>query len=197
MIKNFFTGAPSASDPYQTGSMITSPVFGYKSDSSVITDVAQAAGNLPTSFTRLVSTLTNPSTYINLGKAAAGGIESIPGISDWYDRHATEKGLPTLTDSRATFDNFIQGLKDQYGSIENIKRSLVEDPAGSYLVFQGLVEGGAAAAEKVGATGVAEKLGTLAEKTRPGALLDTAKGVGESKVFDPIKAKATECYTKP
>ena len=164
----FFAPKPTGESPYETGSPFTSPLIPYGEEKRGAGEVAiGGAVNIPTSIIRLAKGLIDPRTYLNLGRAAAGGIQSIPGISDFYDKFSTEKGRETLAKNRETFDNFVEGLESQYGSWENIKRSIMEDPAGTAFVVRGLMEGASGVAGKAGLPKTAKVLKTTGETVLP------------------------------
>ena len=155
----FFAETPSGPSPYETGGLFTSPVTSYEptADTSIFGSLiqglkvsGQAIANIPTSALRLGKAAIDPRTYIGLGRAGAGGIQSIPGISNFYDAVVkTEEGKKALVENRITFQNFTEGLKDQYGSLENIKRSIAEDPIGTFVLARGLMEGGARLSQRL------------------------------------------------
>jgi hypothetical protein len=180
----FFESKPSGETPYQTGSAFTSPIVKYGSESnSPLATVAKAAVNLPTSTIRFAEGLLNPSTYTNIGQALAGGIQSIPGISQFYDKMSTAKGQENLQSNREAFHTFVDGLERQYGSWENIKRSIAEDPAGTALVVRGTMEGAAGISKLAGADELAGGIRNVAKNVVPiekvaGLVSKTPKMVG-------------------
>jgi hypothetical protein len=188
--------------PYQTGSFESSPLVPYSGKEGLLTGALKTAANVPTSAVRLIEAAVNPKTYIGLGQTIAGGIQSIPGIKEWYDKHSSGRGAEILEGNREAFSQFVEQIGNQYGSYENIKRSVVEDPVGTALLLRGLLEGGAkmttgktSAALKTGAETVfpIEKAidGVSTLKTNIGKMK-----IGEQLTPEQITSKITQAKPK-
>lgn len=139
----FFAEQATGVSPYQTGRFESSPLVPYSGKEGLVTGTLKTAANVPTSAVRLIEAAVNPKTYIGLGQTIAGGIQSIPGIKEWYDKHSSGRGAEILEGNREAFSQFVEQIGNQYGSYENIKRSVIEDPVGTALLLRGLLEGGA------------------------------------------------------
>ena len=124
-----------------------------------------AASNLLPSAGRLISDVTAPihspiQTAKGLGGIALGAAQKlIPG------RQGSEQNIEAL----GTF------FKDRYGGLENIKRTIAEDPAGILADLSGFLTGGAGlAAKSAGMVGRAAQVArTAAPATRGGRALST------------------------
>lgn len=173
--------APRApSSPYDTGSPLTSPVFPSKPTDSPAAFLGKTLVNAPTSLIRTakdvgssVLNIFNPNlqnnTLAKIAKTGAGAVEKIAGRIS---------GKPIQSEDTQQFDAIVQGLKDRYGSIDNIKRTISEDPAGVALDIAAALEGGGALAEKGGLETTGKVLRTAGESVNPVRVL--AKPAGEA-----------------
>ena len=166
--RGFLEPNPSGDSPYQTGKLLTSPVipYGQKSRGMIETGLLGVA-NAPTSLFRVAEALVNPMTYVNIGRTGAGGLQSVPGIKQFFDKVSTAKGKEILDTNREMFHGFIDTIRNQFGSVENIKRSIAEDPIGTGLIVRGLLEGASGITRKAGIEGTAGVLGKMGEAAFP------------------------------
>lgn len=197
-----FDPNPTGESPYKTGNFFTTPLLDYTPSQGLGATVTKAALNVPSSALRLGKAIVDPRTYWNLGKVAAGAVESIPGIREIYDQipdkspfvQNPEKSRAMIEDTRAAFNNFADNLFNSYGTMANLRRSLTEDPVGVFLIGQGLARGGSAAASKLGLNKTAEVLSKTAEQTTPKNLYSSAKGYVSPN--QPIEGQIVGDYTK-
>lgn len=123
--------------------------------------IAPMLKNLPKSTARLgidmAKTMGNlPATMKSLGQVAAGGVEKLLGTG-------TGEHIPN-------WDAFTQGIKDRYGSLGNLYKTMETDPAG-FMTDVSAVLGGAGAVTRSGALSRAGKATNL--------LYGTSKGAGK------------------
>jgi hypothetical protein len=136
--------------------------------------------------------------------AAAGGLEKgaqaiidrIPVLKKFQNRNVPE-GAPEndIKDKNtATFDAVTQFFKDRYGSLDNAKKTMINDPAGFALDLSTLFSGGSAALG--GASKVAETAGAARAAEVLGKVSDVAETA--SRVTDPVlgATKAAELALK-
>ena len=204
----FFAPTPTGESPYETGSVLTSPITSYQpsQDESIsgafkqgLKIAGQGLANVPTSAARLAKAAVDPRTYVNLGRTLAGGIQSAPVVKNLFDKLVTtEKGKEVLQTNRDAFGGFVEGLKDQYGTAENIKRSLAEDPIGTILIARGLFEGGVKFSQKL--KGIEPKPKTPTTKTvapfKESYKPEVAKEFAEVGVKAPVSAVTTSKFVQ-
>lgn len=94
---------------------------------------AKALGNVPSSAFNLAknvgSAILHPiKTVEGLGKVAVGGVEKL---------------IPGQQGQEDAFNQFAQGLKERYGSLENLQRTATNDPFGFGSEILGAITGGA------------------------------------------------------
>lgn len=128
--------------------------------------------------------ITHPvKTIESLGKVTAGGIQSIPGVKELYDAHATTKGKETLDSNRQAFNSIIDHFGKRYGGnnaqevLKNIGDTAYKDPAGFALDLSLLIGG---------AGGTVTKAGEFAKIPELAKAGQTISKVGE--IVDPLRA---------
>ena len=141
----------------------------------------KAIGNVPSSAINLgsnvISAVTHPiDTATNITKTAAGAGEAIG--------HAVGLGDKTqIRSEEQQFYDLANALKQRYGGIENIKKTLIEDPVGVAADISALFSGGAGVASKLGMAKTAGELSKASQFVEPTNLISKAKtAVGESTV---------------
>jgi len=139
-----------------------------------------AISNIPKSVGGLVggitSAVTHPvETVKTLGKIAVGAGEA--GIG-------AVSGEKVDTPETQTFGNLVDYFKNRYGGVENVKRTIAEDPAGFALDVSMFLDAGASAAGKIGDVSkigeiskAGEVAGKIGETVDP--LRNTAKLAGK------------------
>ena len=165
------TSEPPAPSPYDTGSFLTSPIIKYKRG-DLGTVLPKAIANLPTASIRTaeqigsgILNIFNPdfiqkqftqgntegskNTLVNLSKFGSGLLEK--GFSQLFGKNIESEDTKTV-------DAVKQGILDRYGSWENVKRTIAEDPTGLLLDISSLMEGGGALISRAGLKNV----GTIA-----------------------------------
>lgn len=131
-----------------------------------------AAKNLPASAkqfaTGLYEAVTQPvqtaKAVLDVGAGALRSAlpESVRSFIDRFDVN------PAATQRAVDMANAVGGMyKDRYGSYENIKRTLAEDPVGAAADLSTLLSGGAGVAKIGQAPAVANALATAAKVTNP------------------------------
>ncbi len=135
--------------------------FPASQDDNLLTGGLKAIGNIPSSAVNLAGNLGNAilhpiSTIKNVGDVISGGVE---------------KGLDTLgattnvdTAEKQKFDAMVGGLKDRYGSLDNLRKTLTNDPTGSALDIATILEGGGAGLR------IAGKAGEISELSKAGEI---------------------------
>ena len=136
---------------------------------------SSAVGNLPGSAWQLAKDVTAPihslvETATALGGLAAGGSQRVA--------RSTRKMLGVESEEpgaqEGNVDALISFVSERYGGLENIKRTVAEDPAGFLADIAGLAMGGGGAVAK--AAGTAGKLGSVAKKvSQAGRAIDPAR----------------------
>ena len=91
------------------------------------------------------------------------------GFDKSEDRNYKDHKIP----NQKAGEDFVGYLDDRYGSLDAVKRTAMEDPAGMLLDVSGLITGGGTAAAKMG--GTVGKVGQKAQSV--GAALDPMTGV--------------------
>ena len=125
---------------------------------------SSAAQNLPGSAWQFAKDVTAPihspiETAKGLGGIAAG---------------AFQKLIPGEQESEKNVDALMEFVKERYGGLEEIKRTVAEDPAGFLADIASLAMGGGGLAAKV--AGTAGKLGSVAKKVgQAGRAIDPAR----------------------
>lgn len=155
--------APLARESYLSESV---PRFGKNLLTSTGNLIKDTAGSL----VNVLNPDMEQNTLANLGKAGVGAAELfIPG----------EQGQEKY--ARAIGDFY----KQRYGSIDNIKKTLYEDPAGALADISTVLTGGAGALKGAASLGKAGKLAKVANVVgRAGELSDPLRGItkGVSKI---------------
>lgn len=139
--------------PYDTGNVFTSPILSQPKGGSFSGALARSPVNIPTSAARNiaggVSAITHPvETLTGATRAISGGLQEAMG---GYKSMLTGKA-PEKIDNQATqtFDTIVKSMQDRYGSWENIKRTIAEDPTGFALDVSLALEGGGGALTRAG-----------------------------------------------
>jgi hypothetical protein len=140
--------------------------------------------NLPRSALNLgidtAKTIANiPGTMKALGKTAAGGIEKLTGLG-------TGEDIPN-------WDAFSQSMKDRYGSLGNLYKTMETDPAG-FLTDVSTVLGGAGAISKGGALSRAGKATNILYGG--GKALGAGLGKAEDVVVGALSGTAVKTVNK-
>ena len=133
-----------------------------------------ALSNLPESAKKfgmgLYEAVTSPiQTAKGIFDVAAGGLyNALPqGVVDWINKFDAN---PAATNRAVELANAAGGmLKERYGSVEGIKRTLAEDPVGAAADLSTLLSGGAMATTRLPA--VSKTLSTAATMTDPLSLV--------------------------
>ena len=130
--------------------------------------LAGFAGNAIDSAGRLASDIghavTHPlDTLKAIKDVAIGGIEKYQQARGQANTLTGEQ----RTESIPAFDAMARALKNRYGSMDAVKRTAYEDPVGFLLDASSLMSGGAAIAERAGASSVATALRTAGELADP------------------------------
>lgn len=135
--------------------------------------LGQAVSNIPSSAGNMVSGLyeavTNPvQTVSGLMDVAAGGLKNVlpKPVVDFVNQFESN---PEAAQRAVNAANAFGGvMKDRYGSIEGIKKTIATDPVGAMGDLSTLLSGGAAAVGRIPAAGkVASVLSTAADVTNP------------------------------
>ena len=121
--------------------------------------------------------ITHPiNTLKNIGNLVAGGAETL----------ANKVGINTQdTEEKQTFDKFLSYMKDRYGGVSNIQKTIYDDPVG-FAMDMSILSGGAVSLTKVmGLEKVTDVLKAVSEGTDPLRLTlkaggGAAKGVGKA-----------------
>ena len=152
---------------------------------------SSAVGNLPGSAWQFAKDVTAPihspiQTAKGLGGLAAGAYERMgrgaKGLA--LGPEAAQKLKPG--ENEGSVDALVSFVSERFGGLENIKRTVAEDPAGFLADIAGLAMGGGGLAAK--AAGTAGKLGSVAKKVgQAGRAIDPvrlasagAKGAGRA-----------------
>ena len=151
--------------------------FKANGNESLLSGTAKAVGNIPSSGYNLAKNVThavlNPvETTTNIVKTLVGGGEAAGhaiGIGDSSIQRPEEQ----------QFNSFVNSLKERYGGIENIKKTLIEDPVGAAADISALLSGGSTAAAKLGLADTATTLSKASQITEPIKLASTAKNVAK------------------
>jgi len=138
--------------------------------------LARTIGNIPRSAgefgSSMFEAIRHPvQSIMNIGQISAGGIQSIPGIKEFYDERSTNKVI--LEENRQKFELVKDFFVERYGSGEKALNTLENDPVGFALdlsvVFSGVggVLRGAGTVTKVApitkAGQVSSKIGQITE----------------------------------
>lgn len=175
------------------------------SDTAMVSGL-KMLGNVPSSAVHLVggiaSMLLHPvDTVKGIGNTIAGGLqEGAQGIGSAL----SGKDMSTENEATQTFDAVKQFFIDRYGSIDNAKRSAIEDPTGVLFDLATIFEGGGAlvraggkalgvadasmASSQALATGMRTMAGDTAIGNTATRLGGTISGVGEA--INPIRLGA-------
>lgn len=189
---------------------VNNATFQATGDEGVIGGTIKALGNVPSSSYNLgknvVDAVSHPiDTAINIGKIVKGvgakvaqlGVEAVTDSnSDIYKRAVVGN------EDTQRFDNIISFFKDRYGSVDNLKKTAIEDPAGMAADISALFTGGGALATKVGTVSklsalneVGSTLSKVGQATEPINLLSKAKSaVGNSVVGNVISDISPTSY---
>ena len=143
-------------------------------------------------------------TVTSIGKTLAGGVQSIPAVSDFYDKHASERGKDMVSENKQAFESVVKYFGDRYGGkdvnevVKSIGDTAYKDPVGFALDLSSIFSGGQAVAGKV--SKVAEAVGAT-KTAKVASQVSKAAGVA-AEATNPIVApmklfgKATELLTK-
>lgn len=170
-------------------------LFPAEASDTVAQSGLKSLGNVPSSTVSLVSSivgaLANP---IDTGRGIfdivkSGGAK----LAQTIDKTVTGEAIDTK--ETQTYDTVAKYLESRYGSVDNLKRTAVNDPMGLGSDILGVISGGAGVAGKLGkvaggietvaspVTKTAEKIGGAISDTTKGAVTSAASGLsGESKI---------------
>jgi len=154
------------------------PTFEKEEDDPIVVDVAKTIGNIPKSGFMLTkdiwTAISNPidtaktiktlveGASANLAQATLENTEWGQKIIEVANQSRIDRGLPELerdeegkykvpeTEASAIADQVGAYYRDRYGSWDNMKESLVEDPVGVLGDVSAIVSGGGTAVSKVG-----------------------------------------------
>ena len=147
--------------------------------------ITKGIENIPTSALNLGSNLLNVvehpiKTAENIGSTAVGGVE---------------RGIGAITGNQPqdnqtkTFDSVIGSLKERYGSLDNLRKTLENDPVGAALDLSTVLSGVGAGVSAVGDTAdladvsnIGEKVSQVGETVNP---INAATDIA-GKVISPI-----------
>ena len=147
--------------------------------------LGSAVANIPKSIGGLIggvgSAILHPiDTVKNIGEMGIGAVASVPGVGNLMENRAQSEGKqPLLDESKQKFGNLLNYFGQRYGGIENIKRTIAEDPAGFALDLSAVLDAGGSLVGKVG------DVSKIGELSKAGEI--TGK-IGET--IDPLKATA-------
>lgn len=112
------------------------------------------------------SAITHPiKTISGLGQVGAGAIQSIPVVSEMFSKRAAQTGKTELLESnKQAFQNVKDYFVERYGGIDNILKSIEEDPVGVAIDVSALTGG---AGKLLKGTKVAKPLSTISRLTDP------------------------------
>ena len=158
---------------YDTGNVLTSPILLQPKGGSFAGALARSPVNVPTSVARNVSSVVAPviekgpakflsDTVSGVAKTVSGGLQEAMGS---YQSMITGKTPKIDNESTQTFDSVVQVMKDRYGSWENIKRTIAEDPSGFAFDISMALEGGGTGLKLAGEAGKFEKVAEVGAKT--------------------------------
>lgn len=134
---------------------------------------AEAVRNLPGSAVEFGKTVAQPILH---------PIETAKGVSHMVQGAFAEAGLTKGDpEDKAAFDAFVNALQDRYGSVENLKRTMAEDPVG-FASDASVVLGGAGAAVRGAgaAAGVASGVKAGEAAMRAGAAVNPIMATGRA-----------------
>ena len=136
---------------------------------------SSAVGNLPGSAWQFAKDVTAPihspvETAKGLGGLVAGGSQRLArSTREMLGLEPEEPGA-----QEGNVDALVSFVSERYGGLENIKRTVAEDPAGFLADIAGLAMGGGGLVAK--AAGTAGKLGSVAKKVgQAGRAIDPAR----------------------
>jgi len=151
---------------------------------SLISGAAKAVGNIPSSGVNLaknvIHAVANPlETATNVGKTLVGGGEALG--------HAVGLGDKTqIRPEEQQFNDFLGALKERYGGLDNIKKTLIEDPVGAAADISALLSGGSTAAAKLGLADTATTLSKASQVAEPMKLASTVKNMAKDSTVGKV-----------
>lgn len=121
----------------------------------------------------------------NIGSALLHPIRTIKGVGDVISG-GVEKVLDKLgvtqnieTEEKQKFEAMVNALKERYGGIENIKKTLINDPTGAALDIATILEGGGFALKAAGTAGKTAEITSGLSKVEKAAEISRAAKAGE------------------
>jgi hypothetical protein len=160
---------PVEGNPFKLTPVEGNP-FGEAQPSMSAGEVAtQAVKNFPGSVKKLAGDIIQP---------ILSPVQTVKGLSSLVSG-GVQKLVPGEHEDEETFNQFVGFLKDRYGGVENIKRTIAEDPAGFLADFSLVATGGGAALKGASMAG---KVGGLA---KAGEVVSAA-----GKLSDPVRMAA-------
>lgn len=142
-----------------------------RQDTMQIRDVvSQAISNTPKSAAQFIKDLVTPIAHpIETTKAVAS-----------LGQGVVEKMIPGRQDNEQIVDDMVDALGERYGGIENIKRTIAEDPVGFVGDLAGVITGGGAAIKGLGALSKVKGITSAGRvATKIGGALEPVTGVGK------------------
>lgn len=139
--------APAATPAPQQPDNTYGATFPATGNESPLSAGLKAAGNLPSSGLNLAKnaiSLLNPKTWANLGAAVTGGLDTAVGKVVGHPIQTTFPGATNNNETTDAFHGLVQGLQQRYGSLDNLRKTSVNDPVGLGSDILSLISGGAA-----------------------------------------------------
>ena len=141
-------------------------------------DLGKALSNIPSSGVQMVK---------DIGSALFHPVETVKGLGTLV-KGGFEKLTPGVQESEASFDALINFYKDRYGSIDNLKRTVEEDPVGFAADLADVLTLGGSAVSKVGKVSKVAKIADIgSDIAKLGKFIDPVSI--PSKVFGSLAKK--------
>lgn len=162
----------------ETSSSATFPATGQE---GILSGTAKSVGNIPSSAMKLGSNVVSAITHpIDTVKAVHGTVTGA--IQSGVRATGVAEGLP-ITPQEEQFAQVKDFIMKRYGSEENFKKTLIEDPVGALADAASIFSGAGAGLKAVGATDIAGNLSKVASITEPISATSKLKtALGESTV---------------
>lgn len=161
----------------------SSATFKATGDENLVTGTLKAVGNVPSSAINLgknvVQAVANPAdTVTSLGSIAVGGASKLGRVMGT----GANVGKP-VTQEEESFDGVINFFKERYGSVDALKRTLIEDPAGAAADIASIFSGAGAATR----TASLSKVGRVVEPVNAiNSTLDVVKNSTVGKIASDV-----------
>jgi len=113
--------------------------------------VSQAVGNIPKSAEQFVKDMVTP--FLEPKETAKAFVSLGKGLG--------QKLIPGKQEDEEIVDSLVEVMKDRYGGVENIKKTLAEDPVGFVADISSLLIPGGAVTKSLGVVSKVEKIGKV------------------------------------